>query len=190
MTVRNVGIVFAPTLNIPGPLISLFISDFGTIFGPPLDIDVSASPVLQQESHNAAFAPSDSIRSPRKQMFTDLPTPAYHQTTFNPAQPYGPYQAQVMAARNAYDTGFIPMQQTYEQSARPSAAPAQHQGGYGSLNDALAAPTNGHNASGPALSRAEKQARRESAFLVAPTAGLTQARKGSLQQLRENANGF
>ncbi|KAF2221583.1 hypothetical protein BDZ85DRAFT_201435, partial [Elsinoe ampelina] len=33
MNVRNVGIVFSPTLNIPAPLISLFVTDHGKIFG-------------------------------------------------------------------------------------------------------------------------------------------------------------
>lgn len=37
MTVRNVGIVFAPTLNIPAPVFSLFLTDFDSIFGEAPD---------------------------------------------------------------------------------------------------------------------------------------------------------
>ncbi|KAI5303195.1 erv26 super protein [Ascosphaera pollenicola] len=43
MTVRNVGIVFAPSLNIPAPVITMFLNDYDLIFGSaPLDDDFSA----------------------------------------------------------------------------------------------------------------------------------------------------
>jgi len=38
MSVRNVGIVFSPTLNIPAPLITLFVTDHAMIFGAPMDL--------------------------------------------------------------------------------------------------------------------------------------------------------
>jgi hypothetical protein len=45
MTVRNVGIVFAPTLNIPAPLIAFFLTDYPDIFGSP--IDEASSPIWE-----------------------------------------------------------------------------------------------------------------------------------------------
>ncbi|KAI7525079.1 hypothetical protein KC331_g17741, partial [Hortaea werneckii] len=115
MNVRNVGIVFAPTLNVPAPLITSFVEDQGFIFGTP--VDEAESPISASEM-TAPALPADPIRSPRKQMFSDLPTPGYHQTSF---QSYG---------------GMMPMQPSY---AQYQMAP-QGEGGYGSLNDALRSP--------------------------------------------------
>ncbi|KAI6794926.1 RhoGAP-domain-containing protein [Hortaea werneckii] len=115
MNVRNVGIVFAPTLNVPAPLITSFVEDQGFIFGAP--VDEAESPISASEM-TAPALPADPIRSPRKQMFSDLPTPGYHQTSF---QSYG---------------GMTPMQPSY---AQYQMAP-QGEGGYGSLNDALRSP--------------------------------------------------
>ncbi|KAI9823219.1 MAG: hypothetical protein M1826_000232 [Phylliscum demangeonii] len=95
MTVRNVGIVFSPTLNIPAPVLSMFLTDFPVIFGLDPEehhssssaavVDEMASPLplplpLPLPPHLAP-APTD-IRSPRRQMFQDLPTPAFHQVSF------------------------------------------------------------------------------------------------------------
>jgi hypothetical protein len=77
MTVRNVGIVFAPTLNIPAPLIAFFLTDFLDIFGSPLD--EASSPIHEIRVNNNHLG-DDAIRSPRRQMFSDLPTPAYNET--------------------------------------------------------------------------------------------------------------
>ena len=70
--------------------------------------------------------PADAVRSPRKQMFADLPTPAYGQTSFVEQQYH-----QALAQRSAYDTGFIPVQQTYPPLQ------SQNEGGYGSRSGAL-----------------------------------------------------
>src|SRR5690349_21199508 len=72
MTVRNVGIVFAPTLNIPAPLISFFLTDYPDIFGAPID---EASSPIHELRNNSSNLGDDAIRSPRRQMFSDLPTP-------------------------------------------------------------------------------------------------------------------
>lgn len=79
MTVRNVGIVFAPTLNIPAPLIAFFLTDFLDIFGSP--IDEASSPIHEIRINNNHLG-DDAVRSPRRQMFSDLPTPAYNETSF------------------------------------------------------------------------------------------------------------
>ncbi|KAF7168028.1 hypothetical protein CNMCM5623_001183 [Aspergillus felis] len=104
MTIRNVGIVFAPTLNIPAPVFSMFLTDFESIFDKmpegwlePVELKVDR-PALPED-----------IRSPRHQMFSDLPTPAYNQTTFR-----RPTEA---ADDLRHDTGFISMQPSYEQSS-------------------------------------------------------------------------
>ncbi|KAF2845074.1 RhoGAP-domain-containing protein [Plenodomus tracheiphilus IPT5] len=90
MTVRNVGIVFAPTLNIPAPLISFFLTDFPDIFGTALD---EASSPIHELRNGSTHLGDEAIRSPRRQMFSDLPTPAYNETTFQQRFDRPAYQA-------------------------------------------------------------------------------------------------
>ncbi|KAF2034553.1 hypothetical protein EK21DRAFT_56111 [Setomelanomma holmii] len=170
MTVRNVGIVFAPTLNIPAPLISFFLTDFGDIFGAALD--EASSPIHEIRSNTSQLS-DDAIRSPRRQMFSDLPTPAYNQTSFQHPydrqpqqyQPLQPQQFQSLTApsypppqppqqQQGYDGGFIPLRPSYD---APSYEQAYQGGeGYGSLNSAVN--------SGSA--KEQRQRRRESGMLL------------------------
>nr|POE63426.1 putative rho-type gtpase-activating protein 2 [Quercus suber] len=166
MNVRNVGIVFAPTLNVPGPLISSFVEDQHVIFGLPMD--EAESPISAREARAPAL-PSD-LRSPRKQMFSDLPTPAYNQTTF-----------QSFGAVSGNETGFTPMQPSY---ANYQMAP-QGDGGYGSLNDALRSPTMYNSATGGTpTSRDVKSRRRESAMML-QSLDSSLPKQPSLSDLRE-----
>ncbi|KAL2857705.1 hypothetical protein BJY01DRAFT_112279 [Aspergillus pseudoustus] len=104
MTVRNVGIVFAPTLNIPAPVFSMFLTDFEEIFD---DIPESYDEKAMEVTVDNSLTPED-IRSPRRQMFSDIPTPAHNQMTFpRPGDRPDDYSVQ-------QDTGFIPMQPSYE----------------------------------------------------------------------------
>jgi RalA-binding protein 1 len=185
MTVRNVGIVFAPTLNIPAPLISFFLTDYSDIFGTALD---EASSPIHEIRNNASYLGDDAIRSPRRQMFSDLPTPAYNQTSFpqhmdrppqgyqgneNPSYlpPQHPQQQQQQQQQqhgqySGYDSGFIPMQPSYDAPAYEQ--PYQSGEGYGSLNGAVQ--------SGSA--REQRQRRRESGMLLM-NMGMGGQRKGS-----------
>jgi RalA-binding protein 1 len=97
MTVRNVGIVFAPTLNIPAPLISFFLTDYTDIFGTALD---EASSPIHEIRNNVSHLGDDAIRSPRRQMFSDLPTPAYNETTFQQRMDRPPQAYQGNSAPN------------------------------------------------------------------------------------------
>jgi RalA-binding protein 1 len=140
MTVRNVGIVFSPTLNIPAPVFALFLQQFDSIFGvepepqeaPPVEVTVTAP-----------LTPED-IRSPRKQFFQELPTPSYSQQSFPRAQPQPfPHPGQNYAQdRSIYDTGFAPMQPSYEQ--QPTMAGPE----YGSRASTLAGPSYDQYSSG------------------------------------------
>ncbi|KAL4913193.1 hypothetical protein BDW62DRAFT_169002 [Aspergillus aurantiobrunneus] len=108
MTVRNVGIVFAPTLNIPAPVFSMFLTDFEQIF----DDNIPESNVHTVElAADHSLAPDD-IRSPRRQMFSDIPTPAHNQVAF-PRPGDRPDDHSLH-----HDTGFIPMQPSYEPFAQ------------------------------------------------------------------------
>ncbi|KAI9814102.1 MAG: hypothetical protein M1832_005990 [Thelocarpon impressellum] len=134
MTTRNVGIVFSPTLNIPAPVLSMFINEFQDIFGPDPEDYSPSSPTtnigVTVTTPGSEPSPVD-IRSPRKQMFQDLPTPAYNQAAFpqsaRGSQPsarashyetdtgFAPQQPSARASHYETDTGFIPLRPTYEQ---------------------------------------------------------------------------
>ena len=185
MTGRNVGIVFSPTLKIPAPVFQMFLDEFEVIFGeePPAVLDPAP-----EVSVSEPLTPDD-IRSPRKQMFSDLPTPAYDQTSFpapgpflphpqNPMYPGQPHRAayepqslqKIVVQPSIKDTGFMPLQPSYESSAS-------------SLNAALMNP----NAGGPIPSQlapnsATKQSRRESSMMLM---GGGAQRKSSMLGLRD-----
>ncbi|KAH8726215.1 hypothetical protein GQ44DRAFT_771410 [Phaeosphaeriaceae sp. PMI808] len=177
MTVRNVGIVFAPTLNIPAPLISFFLTDFADIFGSALD--EASSPIHELRNNNSHLG-DDAIRSPRRQMFSDLPTPGYNQTSFQQQQQHydrpqqfplhaapsypPPQPPQQQQGYNAgYDSGFTPLRPSYD---APSYEQPYQGEGYGSLNGAV----------GSGNAREQRQRRRESGMLLMNMGG---HRKGS-----------
>ena len=116
MTMRNVGIVFSPTLNIPTPVLSMFLTEFDAVFRE--NLGVTTAPSLELTASEPLS--SEDIRSPRRQMFSDIPTPSYTQDTFSTSnsQPSHSYpQAHSTHTMNTSDTGFIPLQPTYETSA-------------------------------------------------------------------------
>lgn len=117
MSIRNVGIVFSPTLNIPAPVFSMFLTEFDAVFGEtPDDFSIPSLEVTPNET----LTPED-IRSPRRQMFSDIPTPSHTQETFSskahqPSNQHGlnPTYEQVMHDSHMdNDTGLVPMQPTY-----------------------------------------------------------------------------
>jgi RalA-binding protein 1 len=113
MTVRNVGIVFSPTLNIPAPVFALFLQQYDGIFGQEPDSHDRATFEITVEA--PPLTPED-IRSPRQQKFQNLPTPSYDQLTFreNQAPSQFPQPQNYQQQRAGYDTGFTPLQPTYE----------------------------------------------------------------------------
>jgi len=119
MSVRNVGIVFSPTLNIPAPVFSMFLTDFDAIFGEEPEATPTPPPEV---SVTEPLTPED-IRSPRRQIFSEIPTPSYNQDTF-PSQ--GPSYEQVLReSHQEYDTGFIPLQPSYEPPSNHFLNPTQ-----------------------------------------------------------------
>lgn len=120
MTVRNVGIVFSPTLNIPAPVFALFLQQYDGIFEEEphehnLEVMVTAPPLTPED-----------IRSPRRQKFQqDLPTPSHDQQYF---QGNHPQQQQ---------HGFTPLQPSYEQTSQLGLMAGPE---YGRSNQTLGGP--------------------------------------------------
>ena len=144
MTVRNVGIVFSPTLNIPAPVFALFLQQYDGIFGQ--EPDNHDRPIVEVTVEAPPLTPED-IRSPRQQKFQTLPTPSYDQQTFpiNMAPAQLPQPQHHQQQRGGYDIGFTPLQPSYESRLQTVGGPE-----YGSRTPTVAGPAyeqfNGGNA--------------------------------------------
>jgi len=133
MTVRNVGIVFSPTLNIPAPVFALFLQQYEGIFESepenhqhaPVEVTITAPPLTPED-----------IRSPRRQQFQELPTPSYNQSSF-PRGPPPSFPLPAQPNRAVYDTGFIPVQPSYESQYGQNTMGGPE---YGSVAQTLAEP--------------------------------------------------
>ncbi|KAL8843552.1 MAG: hypothetical protein Q9170_000056 [Blastenia crenularia] len=112
MSVRNVGIVFSPTLKIPAPVISMFLTEFDAIFGEESQQTPAASADV---TVNEPLTPED-IRSPRRQMFSDIPTPSYNQSSFPPTSNHQPPPR---PNPTGSDTGFVPLHPSYDGQVVP-----------------------------------------------------------------------
>lgn len=55
MTVRNVGIVFSPTLNIPAPVFAMFLQNYEGIFGIDPEVYELPSPISEPDLHAGGF---------------------------------------------------------------------------------------------------------------------------------------
>ena len=117
MTVRNVGIVFSPTLNIPAPVFALFLQQYEDIFDQEPDHPRDQSSPVEHTVNAPPLTPED-IRSPRQQIFQNLPTPSYDQQSFNPIQAF-PQPQQHLSHMRGNDTGFTPLQPSYETQYQP-----------------------------------------------------------------------
>ena len=124
MSVKNVGIVFSPTLNIPAPVFAMFLTDFDAIFNQQRPQGKPELPEQQEDRgmRRTMLSPpggdlQPEVRSPRQQMFSHLPTtPSMNQNNYSQnslAQPnYAPEQSH--QSDPAADLGMAPMQPSYE----------------------------------------------------------------------------
>lgn len=174
MSIRNVGIVFSPTLNIPAPVFSMFLTEFDAVFGEaPDDILIPSLGVTSNEP----LTPED-IRSPRRQMFSDIPTPSYTQDTFsgrNGSDDHYKHPTYEQVMHNPHtenDTGFVPLQPSYN-----SMVPQQDSGTVPGPEYAVARPRN------LAPGGAAKARRRESSMLLMGPGQM----KNSLPMMRGDA---
>ena len=144
MSIRNVGIVFSPTLNIPAPVFAIFLTDFAAVFEKQAP---QQSHHLHTQSVDSDELSPEDIRSPRRQMFSDLPTPGYNQTFSRDPNERGSHAT---AGQATAATGFIPVHQSYDSRSKSGTSNGQQQqhphllqqssqnAEYGSLNRMLA----------------------------------------------------
>ncbi|KAH0171977.1 RhoGAP-domain-containing protein, partial [Aureobasidium melanogenum] len=165
MSVRNVGIVFAPTLNIPAPLISLFVMENARVFGPPIDI---TTPVTSYPADTPLSGVTpESVRSPRQKPSNDFSAPSYNQSGF--------FQQSAALSRDAYDSGISSFQMANKENGPPSHSD-RYPGSNGSRTTQLGNPMS-------------KQAKRESNTLFMNLGpGPMSQRESPLSRLREADN--
>lgn len=186
MSVRNVGIVFSPTLNIPAPVISAFLTDFDAIFAAePEKIAKVVAQVIEVKAPSP-LAPED-VRSPRHQLFSDIPTPSFSHDTYSNGNALGvTYEDLVAKPHNEPETGFIPLQPSYNPHIRASSPNPQ------SRLAAVTVPGPEYAAfkrtlGDTAMMRDTKARRRESSLLMM---GVGQAhRKSSVPMLNSELGG-
>jgi RalA-binding protein 1 len=95
MSVKNVCIVFSPTLNIPAPVFAMFLTEFDAIFNQQPHHghqDEGEEEEVEEDRHDSIrqtlLAPpggnlQPEVRSPRHQMYSNLPsTPAMNQNSY------------------------------------------------------------------------------------------------------------
>jgi RalA-binding protein 1 len=204
MTVRNVGIVFSPTLNIPAPVFALFLQNYEAIFGIDPDEYELPSPVSEPEGYGRADAPtrfepparpstSSGSASPHRQprmesmqQHYQRSTPTPPLTNFHPGPRGSP--GPVGGSRQMYESGYLAQQG----SAPPARAgyesnvagydsrgppPQAYNAGYEDAGGNLAPYEQGYSGSGGSNKR------RESAVFMGGIMGLQH--QGSRSRLRE-----
>lgn len=120
MTVRNVGIVFSPTLNIPAPVFALLLQNYQGIFGIEPEEYELPSPVSEAESRPPTEvqprrpSTAGTTESPHRQRLVEqmqqrsTPTPPGFRLTGTPPPRQATHQglSAQATARPAYDNGF------------------------------------------------------------------------------------
>lgn len=124
MDIRNLSIVFSPTLNIPTPVILMFLSEFDTIFA---DCKNGVSGPSDEAAVTQGLA-ADDIRSPRRQMFSELPTPAFNQSSFATNQLANRQEPTSNSVQSQQDFGFAPLQPSYGEARSIAYGQARQEG--------------------------------------------------------------
>ena len=166
----------------------MFLTEFDAIFSEEPEDDTTTPPEV---SVTEPLTPED-IRSPRRQMFSDIPTPSYDTfptiQQFAPSQPKQPHPLyeQSFSSHPEHDTGLIPLQPSYETSTSFSPnLSATTRSGAGSVT--MPGP-DGVIARKPGTDSAAKARRRESSMLLmSNNLGIGGQRKSSMPMLRNNA---
>lgn len=198
MTVRNVGIVFSPTLTIPAPVFALFLQNYESIFGMPpheYDLPSPASTSVDDRSDKDSIdmpprpSTSGGIReSPHRHRLAEALSDQRRGNTPPPAHSAHP----LAGFSNLRSTPTPPPAQRYE--ANPFAQQMVGSGGarpaYESVTSSAGIdPSQYYHAPQrqggvAAYDQPSKASRRESSLLIGlPNRGLTP--QGSLSRLRE-----
>ncbi|KAL7928095.1 hypothetical protein V8C35DRAFT_285530 [Trichoderma chlorosporum] len=212
MTVRNVGIVFSPTLNIPAPVFAMFLQNYEAIFGVDPEEYELPSPTSETGSHGrsdstARFDPppgrpstSSGSASPRHQ--------GWPESIRDPARstPTPPLLMNLNAARgsptpsgsrHSYEPSYLlhqspravsqPLQNTGTGSSDGSVSQPPHRASPAYEQSLLPVTVEEQNGNLAAYDQGNMSRRRESAIMMGGSSGL-QYPQGSKSRLREEAH--
>ena len=183
MTSRNLSTILVPTLQIPGQLFTALVESFGTLFAHEPDQSVSAS--IQVTAPSPAMHPDD-IRSPRRQVFGDVATPSYNQSTFGNGGLGLTYEEILQHGRAEPSTGFSSLNDAASSSGGGNYGPSVTMPGpeYGAFQRTLPVSGNG-NSNSSGNTREARARRRESSMLLSGFGGLAAQRKSSIASMNQ-----
>lgn len=132
MTIRNgittsayftnelVGIVFSPTLNIPAPVFSLFITEYEVVFDEPDDTPVTETPPTVTPPEAQPYDSSNYIHEPAPVSHTN-----HHLNVHDPSS-HRRYHSADPPHRGAPPASFPMRNQGYQESANRPQVHQQH----------------------------------------------------------------
>ncbi|KAK8140480.1 hypothetical protein PG984_000546 [Apiospora sp. TS-2023a] len=134
MTVRNVGIVFSPTLNIPAPVFALLLQNYEGIFGMNPEEYELPSPASESDARSIDLQPrrpsnGTGVASSPHRRVGDMQQQQQQQRS-TPTPPPGRPQAPPAPRPNMYDPSYL-AQQTGAHLYNSTARPAYEGTGYG-----------------------------------------------------------
>lgn len=183
MTSRNLSTILVPTLQIPGQLFSALVDSFDVLFANAPDHSTSTT------IHVTAPTPSinaDDIRSPRRQVFGDVATPSYSQSTFAHEGLGLTYEDVLQHGRPDPGTGFSSLNDVGSRFAGGNRGPSVTMPGpeYGAFQRTLAASGTG---SSNVDARETRARRRESSMLLSGFGGGAARRKSSIASMNQSS---
>ncbi|MCJ1247472.1 hypothetical protein MMC30_004686 [Trapelia coarctata] len=186
MTSRNLSTILVPTLQIPGQLFTALVDSFETLFAHEPDQLASAS--IQVTAPSPAMNPDD-IRSPRHQVFGDVATPSYNQSTFANGGLGLTYEEVLQHGRTEPTSGFSSLNDTGSTSGGANHGPSVTMPGpeYGAFQRTLAVSGNS-NSNSSANARETRARRRESSMLLSGFGGSAAQRKSSIASMNQAMN--
>lgn len=207
MTVRNVGIVFSPTLTIPAPVFALFLQNYEAIFGiipEEYELPSPASQDDRNERDHADFPPRPSTsggmrESPHRHRLAEAlaeqrrgntPPPNNAASSVNPLAGFSQMQRTTptpppLQAR--YENPFAQQNGNNTTSSRPAYESVVMPQGFDPTQYHLAQQRQGYGVPAYEQSNATRASRRESSMMMGlPPRGLTP--QGSMSRLREETN--
>lgn len=188
MTSRNLSTILVPTLQIPGQLFGALVDNFETLFAHEPDHSAAASIQVTAPSPATNI---DEIRSPRRQVFGDVATPSYNQSTFANSGLGLTYEDVLHSSRPDPIASFASMNEAASTLGGGNQGPSVTMPGpeYGAFQRTLAAPSNS-NSNNNANARETRARRRESSMLMSGFGGPSAQRKSSIVSMNQSGKSF
>ncbi|KAK6954299.1 hypothetical protein Daesc_004266 [Daldinia eschscholtzii] len=194
MTVRNVGIVFSPTLNIPAPVFALLLQNYEGIFGidpeeyelpSPVDTDSGTTETQPARPPTAADSPQRRLVDQTQQRSTPTPPPGIMGGGLRPTATPPPRQSSYephYLAQPASQSSLRPAYENNNLVIPPNYDPNSRQPGYDRPHYTSYEPNYNENSLSAYDQSSNRSKRRESAMFMG---NMMLNQQGSKSHLRE-----